>query len=278
MLTNLIIKMYRSIFAHRFFSKFNNFLFLLSLHGLGILNYENLEVSGELAFVSSYLGLIKTKSPFVVDIGANEGAYSSLITFLSPKSSVVAFEPHPKTFKKIEKIAKQSSFKVINYGMSDKPGILKFYDYKEKDGSAHASLYKNVIEKIHNKPSTVHKIKVTTLDAYFSKTLTKNKTINLLKVDTEGHEYNVLLGAQKLLKAKKIDVIQFEFNDMNIESKTFLTDFIRLLDDYVIFRVLPNSLLPIGNFSPLFIELFAFQNIVAIRKDLKSVVQHYKQN
>lgn len=271
----MIIQVYRFVFARKIFSKFNNFLFLLALHGVGILNYENNDLSGEKWFLQSYFQLLGNKKLLLIDVGANHGDYSELLKLVRPTSTVLAFEPHPKTYLSLSKRAKQHSFKAINYGLSNKSGTLRFYDYKEYDGSTHASIYKNVIERIHKKQSTSHSIKVTTLDSYLSKTLEGNKKIHLLKVDTEGHEYAVLQGARKLIDERKIDVIQFEFNDMNIESKVFLTDFMRLLDNYVFFRVLPHSLISIQNYSPLFIELFAFQNIIAIRKDLKSVIKYY---
>ncbi len=66
---------------------------------------------------------------------------------LNLNAELYAFEPHPKTFKKLQKIADELSFKAFNVGVGDKSETLKIYDYKEKDGSTHASIYKDVIEK-----------------------------------------------------------------------------------------------------------------------------------
>lgn len=271
----ILISVYRYLFARKIFSKFNKLVFLLSAHSLGIFNSDNLDVSGENHFLKTYFYLLDKQNPLVIDVGANQGKFSSLIKKIQPNSTLIAFEPHPKTYKNLVKIANKYEFQTVNLGLSDKKGRLKFYDYKNNDGSTHASLYKNVIEKLHNEQSVSHTVKVTTLDEYMSDNKLSSKDINLLKIDTEGHEYAVLEGAKRLIKKKKIDAIQFEFNDMNIESKIFLTDFIRLLPDYQFYRLLPEDLLPLNTKFPLFTEIFAFQNIVAVRKDIPKLINFY---
>ena len=63
--------------------------------------------------------------------------------------------------------------------------------------------------------------------------------------------------------------IQFEFNEMNIESRVFMKDFFNILPEYDFFRLLPDGYIPLGNINtyrnPLTLELFAMQNIVAIQ-------------
>jgi len=54
---------------------------------------------------------------------------------------------------------------------------------------------------------------------------------------------------------------------MNVSSRAFFRDFWRLLENYQFYRLLPNHMLEIKNYSPLSCEIFAYQNIVAILKD-----------
>lgn len=271
----ILISLYRYIFARKIFSKFNKLVLLLSAHSLGILNSDNLKVSGENYFLNTYFSLLSERDPLVIDVGANQGKFSTLIKKIVPNSILIAFEPHPRTYKRLVEISKKNHFKAVNKGLSDSEGKLKFYDYKNNDGSTHASLYKNVIEKLHSEQSVCHIVKVTTLDGHMSKSKLDSKKISLLKIDTEGHEYAVLKGAQNLIKKKKIDVIQFEFNDMNIESRIFLKDFTRLLPNYQFYRLLPKGLLALNVNFPLFTEIFAFQNVVAIRKDKTKLINFY---
>ena len=71
--------------------------------------------------------------------------------------------------------------------------------------------------------------------------------IDLLKIDTEGNEFNVLKGAKKLFEFNKIKAIHFEFNQMNIVSKSSFKDFWDLLNEnFIFYRILPRGrLLPI---------------------------------
>ena len=90
------------------------------------------------------------------------------------------------------------------------------------------------------------------------------QSIDFLKIDTEGHDYDVLAGARQLLVSNRINVIQFEFNKMNVVSRIFFKDFFNLLENYRLFRMLKDGLIPIGHYRPGKCEFFAYQNIVAI--------------
>jgi len=262
---SVIFKIYRMIFVRKIFINFNRTLYHFSLNGIGILNYKNSKISGEEFFLRRYL---KGKTiKIIFDIGANEGSYSKKIMGLNPSAEIYAFEPHPKTFKKLQEAADEFSFKAFNMGCGDKNEMVYIYDYKENDGSSHASIYKDVIEKIHKSESVASKITIIKLDD-FAKEYNVSK-IYLLKIDTEGNELNILMGATELIKNNKIDVIHFEFNEMNVYSRVFFRDFYELLVNYNFYRMLPDGLIFLGDYNPIHQEIFAYQNIVAIRKDLK---------
>jgi hypothetical protein len=76
----------------------------------------------------------------------------------------------------------------------------------------------------------------------------------------------VLKGAEFALNNNKIDMIHFEFNSMNMMSRVFMRDFIKLLSQYKLFRALSNGLVLIDTKHQLLTEIFMFQNIVAIHK------------
>ena len=89
--------------------------------------------------------------------------------------------------------------------------------------------------------------------------------VDFLKIDVEGGELEVLRGASNLLEEKKIKVIQFEFNAMNVLSRSFLKDFYNILGGYAIFRLLPDGLVALGAWNPAN-EIFRYQNLVAIEE------------
>jgi len=258
-----LIEVYVWLFARNIFEKWNKLLYRLSLGGLGILNYKTSTVSGERAFLKNYL---LNKSGVVFDVGANKGDYSREVININPEINVYAFEPHPKTFKKLsENLSGTTNIKIINKGLSDASGVLALYDYLENDGSEHASLFADVITKIHGSNGVLsHDVELTTLDEFIEHE--ELPEISLLKIDTEGNELQVLKGSERALKAAKIKAIHFEFNEMNVASRCYFKDFWTLLENYKLYRLLPNEMLEIRRYSPLSCEVFAYQNIVAILK------------
>jgi hypothetical protein len=123
-------------------------------------------------------------------------------------------------------------------------------------------LHAGVIEQIHNAEPDQHVVDVIDLDT-FSRDHDIS-IIHLLKIDTEGHELEVLKGAANMLRENRIRAIQFEFNEMNVVSRVFFKDFCDLLPNYKFYRMLSHGLGPLDPYSPLWCELFAFQNIVAL--------------
>ena len=200
----------------------------------------------------------------VLDVGANFGKYSKLVQHFNPSANIYAFEPHPKTYKKLCEIMQKNNFHAVNAAVGEAEGTLSLYDYAEKDGSTHASLFKDVIEGIHDAESIAHEVDVIRLDDFIKSNGLQN--ISLLKVDTEGNELNVLKGALESIKAGKIKAIHFEFNEMNVASRTYFRDFWSLLNNYDFFRLLPSGMIKIDKYSPVQTEIFAYQNIVAILK------------
>ena len=242
-------------------------IFMASLHGLGLLNYESFEASGERYFLDNYLGPIR--NPVVVDVGANTGGYSTACHECNKSAQIYALEPHPISFKELKKNTQGKRIVALNYGISDEAGSKNLYDRTDlpSGGTSHASLYQNVIEGIHGVASTCFKSEFVTLDNFISSA--QIKKIDLLKIDTEGHELSVLKSATNALRSGNIMAIQFEFNEMNIESRVFMKDFFNILPEYDFFRLLPDGYIPLGNINtyrnPLTLELFAMQNIVAIQ-------------
>lgn len=239
-------------------------MYSLSLNSLGILNYENERLSGEYSFINKLTKYLN-EDAVILDVGANVGRYSNQIAKLKPETKIYAFEPHPKTFKVLEKNARLNGYTALQFACGQKPTKLKLYDYDERDGSSHASLYKDVIQDFYNSNPTEHLVEAIDLDSFVAEKNIKN--IALLKIDVEGNEYAVLQGLKRSVENDIIEIIHWEFNNMNVISRTFFKDFYDFLDNYHIYRMLPDSLIPLGDYKPMFCEIYAFQNIVAIHKN-----------
>lgn len=242
-------------------------LYMESLHALGILNYTNADVTGERHFLTWYLRQIPT--PIVFDVGANKGGYSKLVLKLSPEAIVHAFEPNPITFEILSEVGAPGLY-LHHVALGEEPGLITLFDYEGQDASEHASVYRDVFEFIHKKAATAHNVKCETIDN-ITETLNIDR-IDLLKIDTEGHELAVLKGAKSLIDSGRISAIQFEFNEMNVISRTFFRDYVELLPTYRFFRLLPDGLLPLATYRPIDCEIFAFQNILCLHKKFSSIL------
>jgi FkbM family methyltransferase len=200
----------------------------------------------------------------ILDIGANEGQFSTLLNQVFNQPNVFAFEPHPLTFSRLsQNLAQAPNVKTIPMGCGDVQGILKMYDYESGSGSEHATLVEGVINNIHGGTSKSVDVEVTTIDT-FCKSSSIHKLF-LLKIDTEGYEYNVLKGSTHMLTQTKY--VLFEFNSMNMKSHVFMNDFKELLGEFDLYRIVKDGLIPLEN-HVLLSEMFAFQNILAVNKNL----------
>jgi len=256
---------YRRWFVGTRWYRLNVYLHELSLHGLGILNHENETLSGEQAALRRILGGAAARSgtPVVLDVGANVGDFSRRVKAVAPAARVFAFEPHPVIFPQTWAAAKAAGFEAIQAGCGEERGRLTLYDYADvRSGSQHASLYQGVIEKLHGASAAAHDVQITTVDDFLCERAIDR--VLLLKIDTEGSEASVLRGARRALDDGRIDFVQFEFNWTNLESRTFFRDLVDLLPRYRMYRLLPDGWAPLP-YSPLTCEVFAYQNVVAVR-------------
>jgi len=265
-LKKILTKIYLKYFIKSIFYPINEWFFNLSIHGIGILNYETKEKSGERYFVEKILSHYKNKDIVVFDVGANKGDYSDMILQGKNNAIVYAFEPNPKSFHELSEYAKnKKNLRLYNKGCGDSNSEMTLYDVKNDDGSELASLYKDVINNIHKMECTEAKIEIIRLDDFCREN--DIKKIDLLKIDTEGNEMKVLQGAKDIIQKGFVRIIHFEFNEMNVVSRSFFKDFYDFLEGYSFFRLLPDGLATLGEYKPLFWEIFAFQNIIAVKDE-----------
>jgi FkbM family methyltransferase len=226
---------------------------------MGVLNYWSQSASGESHFLAAALG--KKRQPIVLDVGANIGDYSRAVLAINASAVIHAFEPSSVACEKLKSLGRKNNVTVVNSAVGSEQGQLTLYDYEGATGSTHASAHREVIEKLHGGQAQGEKVLVQRLDSYLEKNGIER--VDLLKIDTEGLEYDVLVGLGRYLENGTVQVIQLEFNEMNVMSRRFFNDFWDLLKDYELYRLLPKGQLKIDAYSPLYCEIFAYQNLVA---------------
>ncbi|WP_245898674.1 FkbM family methyltransferase [Chitinophaga niastensis] len=231
---------------------------------MGIRNYENERVSGEKAFIKFLITGKKLLSGVILDVGANVGNYAIMLRRNEITLPIFSFEPHPVAFKKLIAASRSYQFTAVPAGAGERSTIAAMYDYAGGGGSEHASMYKGVIEDLRSSHAEEVAILLTTIDQFVEEN--NISKIALLKIDTEGNELNVLKGAGKTIQKGLIEIIQFEFNEMNVISRTFFKDIVDILPGYDFYRLLPDGLKALGQYNTTGFEIFSFQNIAALKK------------
>lgn len=229
--------------------------------------------NGEVFLIENILpGLFKPGFPLTFfDVGANIGNYAIGLRKQFPEAHICAFEPVKSTYDMMINNVAGSRIDTYNLGLGDEQETATIFNRTTNSNTELATLYSdafNVADKSKNE-ITSFQCSIDTID-HFCKT-NQIKNIHFSKIDVEGHELSVLKGASEMLKHKVIDVIQFEFNSHNIHSRVYLRDFCLLLNDFEIFRILPNGLINLGAYNSVN-EIFLLQNFLAVQKDICHLV------
>jgi FkbM family methyltransferase len=143
------------------------------------------------------------KNDLFGDIGANIGVYSVLAS-KNAGADVIAVEPIPSTFKKLESNLElnkiKESVEALQMGAGQENGHLAFT--QSSDTVNHVAEAMELVER-----NDIISIPVKTIDDIF-----KNRAPLLLKIDIEGFEWPALNGALKTLESQALKSIIIELN------------------------------------------------------------------
>jgi FkbM family methyltransferase len=247
------------VVSRRALAPVNKALFRLATAGLGLGVSEKNQPDERLLL--RRLRKVLSKSPVVIDIGANCGQYARMVQEELHEARIISFEPHPAAYAQLSSVP---GIEAINMAVGVEPGRVQLFDYLDSPGSEHASVLPSVFSEIHHGAVATLEVECTTLDAFLD--AGQIERVDLLKIDVEGFELAVLKGARRAIAGGRIGMVQFEFNSMNTISRTFLSDFAMELQGYRLHRLLRSGeLLCISDEPPIRRELFGYQNIVAMR-------------
>lgn len=253
---------YARLFARPRMVLLNKGLYYLAARGLGIFNLRDFRLSGESYLLRDVLPRrLAGREPLVVDVGANAGDWSLEVLSAHPNATIHAYEPNPEAFAELSsRLGGRAHLAQEAMGASEGSASLNY-----EPGQTRLSSIYDVPRSAAERVRRVE-VRVSTLDGLLERE--EIEYVDLVKIDVEGAEWDVLQGADASLRDGRIGMLQFEFNEMNVSSRHFLADFIDLLADYHLYRLLPGGLNPIEPYSPFFAEVFGYQNIVAVRRTL----------
>jgi FkbM family methyltransferase len=144
------------------------------------------------------LSLLLQPGDVFVDIGANVGLYSSILSRFAnafPNSKFVAIEPNPQTASRLRESVRNSPVTVLNLGVSDREGELAF-----KRG-----ITSGVFKVVPAGDADATMVRCQKLDS-----LPIPQGDLVLKIDVEEHELQVLHGGEELLKSGRVKVVYID--------------------------------------------------------------------
>lgn len=130
-----------------------------------------------------------TKS-IVIDCGANVGHISKMLA--STGASIVAFEPDPIAFKKLQqRCGSKNNVTLIQKGVWDRNTFLHLYAHKKSTGKETSYTVGSSIiaDKMNIDISKTQTIEVVDLISFIQQL---NKKVDLVKLDVEGAEIDIL--------------------------------------------------------------------------------------
>lgn len=152
-----------------------------------------------------------TSAKVILDIGANIGNSSLFYTSINPNAYILAFEPHPNTYKLAEENLKLNKFPnihLLNIGLSEKKESLKLYEVNDNNPGMN-----RILTESNDFPFKT--IDVDRLDTVCQQR--KIDKIDFIKIDVEGFEYSVLSGGMEVIERSK-PVLFIEIDDNNLRG------------------------------------------------------------
>ncbi|NVM20705.1 MAG: FkbM family methyltransferase [Desulfobacterales bacterium] len=149
------------------------------------------------------LALILEPSDTFIDVGANVGLYSSVLSkllILFPKVNFYAFEANPDTAKRLKVSLEERNINIFDFALSSKIGKLEFVGgaisgvFGAKANMSHFQIAEETIM-----------VEAKTLDS-----IGINGDSIVLKIDVEGHEREVIQGGLNLFKANRIKAVYLD--------------------------------------------------------------------
>jgi FkbM family methyltransferase len=232
------------------------------LHSAALIgrNYGPSDVakSGELVVLGHMVGA-RPATSVVFDVGANVGDWTLQAARSWPAATIHAFEPSAVVFGELERVTAGLNVRRVRSALSDHSGEAVLHSVPSQSGLS--SLHDRDLSS-HGMVMTEHEVvQLTTIDDYCQANAIEH--IDVLKVDAEGHDLAVLAGAERMLAAGRVGFVQFEFGGANIDSRTFLRDFLSLLGPtHDLSRLLADGLEPLAYSERE--EIFITANFLAI--------------
>jgi FkbM family methyltransferase len=214
--------------------------------------YEKLEID------SFLISMIYNPGSYVIDIGANYGAFTLAAANLNQfkiAKSIISIEPDIRPFNALKKSIAKNNFQdsvqlhQLIIGSTEEKITLFINTRSSADNRTH---------EINSAPIKIkrsYKLSCTTVDELLIKSSIKEDEYFIIKMDIQGNEPRALKGMLKTLSNCKGFILFFEHCPYLIESANIvLNEYIKDLESLCpesIYQIAQNRIICIENFSQL---------------------------
>jgi FkbM family methyltransferase len=147
----------------------------------------------------------------IFDVGANTGATTRRLRKHFPSTPIIAFEPHPDTFKRLrEQTQGLERLDLVEAALTSTVGRQRLHDYGQNSEINSLLPTTAPASRFGERPTRVIDVDCITIDRFCVERHIKE--ISLLKIDAEGADIDVLCGARDMLEERRIKLIYFEYN------------------------------------------------------------------
>ena len=150
------------------------------------------------------LSLLLQPGDVFVDVGANVGLYSSILSRFAnafPNTKFVAIEPNPETAERLRESVRNAPVTILNVAVSDKESKLAFQ----------RGITSGVFKVVEPGQPGATLVPCQKLDS-----LPIPEGDLILKIDVEEHELQVLTGAEELLKSGRVKAVYLDGYSSNL--------------------------------------------------------------
>jgi len=172
-----------------------------------------------------------SKGDTVIDVGAHVGDHTAeFCKLVGDSGSVIAFEPLPDIFQKLQSNITSSNARLINACLSEEAGRISFVHARGMPSES------GMRQRIYNHPDVTQpeiiEVEAVRLDDWINKI----KSLRFLKIDVEGGEISVLHGGKKVLsRYRPIVSVEYGFQGYSVygHEKNTLWNF-AVEQDYIL--------------------------------------------
>lgn len=179
--------------------------------------------------LSSHLDVVlkRYEIDVVIDVGANEGQFASMLRRNGFRGQIYSFEPVSETYRRLAERAKgDKCWHLFQFALGDvkEQKAINLSVSSDLNSLLHASdIGKDWFPKIESTSQEV--IQIDTLDSFLEREKIPASARIFLKMDTQGYDMNVFAGAQNSLRRISAILSELSFIPLYESCPSFIDSF-----------------------------------------------------